>query len=121
LEIDPADFHIPTVTTTTTRSINLVKTGPLWDTQSEGKVNHLFKTKLISRDPLHWCATPAALFACSVQIFTIAVAPKAVLYLRPELWRAAFLKNCSGRKLRLVNMPPYATIPSFSVWRRYRG
>lgn len=39
MEINQADFHIPTATTTTTRRINLVKTRLLWDTHSEGKVN----------------------------------------------------------------------------------
>jgi hypothetical protein len=38
MEIDQADSHTSSVTTTTTRRINLVKTPMLWDTHSEGKV-----------------------------------------------------------------------------------
>jgi len=40
MEIDQADSHTSSVTTTTTRRINLVKTPMLWDTHSEGKVKH---------------------------------------------------------------------------------
>ena len=39
MEIDQADSHTSSVTTTTTRRINLVKNPLLWDTHSEGKVS----------------------------------------------------------------------------------